>query len=254
MKTTNLDIGVVIAAIFLVLTLSSASLAQEIKLAAGVVPAENFAKIKGPFESATGLKLTVATKGAVGLLKDLDTGVVDASVAGMSFTDWMEVATREGYNIPDKNAYKHRVIGKDLIRVITHKDNPVKKLSKEQLKDIFSGKLVNWKNVGGKDQEIVLFRSTSMPGPLAIFHKQVMEGEQYAKTFKDVTTLEDVEKQVSQHPGATGLVSRFHDSVSFPEMPDVGRPITVVTKGAPSANLLKLLDFIRDEGPKYLSK
>lgn len=248
MKSMKMIVGVMIAA--LMLSLPSISLAQEIKLAAGVAPAENFAKIKGPFENATGLKLNVATRGAVGLLKDLDTGAVEASVAGMPFQDWMDIATREGYKIPDKDAYKYRVIGKDLIRVIVHKDNPLKKLTKEQLKAVFSGKAANWKDVGGKDQEIILFRSTSMPGPQAIFQKQIMEEEPYAKTFKDVATLNDVEKQVAQIPGATGLVSRVHESVFAPEIPDVGRPITLITKGAPSANLLKLLDYMRGQGQK----
>ena len=246
--------AVIGTAVLMAVTLSSLALADEIKVGAGVAPAEIFNRIKGPFDNASGLKLTVVTKGAVGLLQELDTGSVEMSAIGLSFPDWMDLATKEGYKIPDRNVYKSRGIGKDLVRVIVNKTNPVKKLSKEQLKGILSGKIVNWKEVGGKDLEIILFRSTSMPGPQAIFQKQVMEGEGHSKKFKEVITLEDVKKEVAQLPGAIGLVTAPDASVFAPDIPEVGRPITAITKGVPSANVLKLFDFIRGEGQKYLAK
>lgn len=256
MKAKQMGVVVMIAAISFVIILPSLSFAQEIKVAAGAAPAEWLARMKGPFESASGFKLNVVTKGAVQLVQDLDKGAVEASIAGLSFQDWMDVVTKEGYKIADKDAYKYRVIGKDLIKVIVHKDNPVKKLSKEQLKAVFSGKSVNWKDVGGKDLEITLFRSSSMPGLQTIFQKQLMQGEPYSDKFKEVVTLDDIKKQVSQTPGAAGLVvpGLIDNSVYAPEIPEVGRPITLITKGAPSANMLKLLDFIRGESQKNLSK
>jgi hypothetical protein len=40
--------------------------------------------------------------------------------------------------------------------------------------------------------------------------------------------------------------------VKSPETPEVARPITLLTKGAPSADVQKLLDFIKGEGQKYI--
>jgi phosphate transport system substrate-binding protein len=256
MKRMKFKLGVMGVAVLMAVGLSSLAQAQEIKVAAGAGPAEFFDKIKGPFEKASGLKLTVATQGVVGLFKDLDTGLAEISVGGMSFPDLVDLVVKQGYKIPDKNAYKFRVIGKDLVKVIVNKTNPVKKLSKEQLKDIFSGKVVNWKEVGGKDLEIILVKSTSMPGTQTVFQKQIMEGEAFGKKFKEASTLEDVKKDVIQLPGATGLVTgNLPDaSVFAPAIPETGRPITAITKGAPSANVLKLFDFIRGEGQKYLAK
>lgn len=47
-------------------------------------------------------------------------------------------------------------IAKEGFVFIVHETNPVKSLTRQQLKDIYSGKIKNWKEVGGKDQEIYL--------------------------------------------------------------------------------------------------
>ena len=43
-------------------------------------------------------------------------------------------------------------------------------------------------------------------------------------------------------------------TVNAPEIPEVGRPITLITKGEPSGTLLKMLDYIRGEGQKFIMK
>ncbi|MDP1992016.1 MAG: substrate-binding domain-containing protein, partial [Syntrophales bacterium] len=244
--------------IFMVLVLSSLSLAQEIKVAAGVAPSENiFDNIKGPFEKASGLKLTVVTKGSSDSLKDLDKGLVEAAVGGVSFPDWMDMMVKEGYKIPDKEAYKYRVIGKDIVKVFVNKGNAVKKLSKEQLKGVFTGKIANWKEVGGKDMEIVIISGGQIHrGAHAVFQKQVMDGESFTKKLREVATSEELKKQISQTQGGIGIgpAGILDASLVAPEIPEVGRPITLITKGAPSANISKMLDFIRGEGQKYLAK
>jgi phosphate transport system substrate-binding protein len=59
---------------------------------------------------------------------------------------------------PDEKAKKilGTIIGYDAVAVFVSKDNPVSDLSKEQLKGIFTGKITNWKQVGGKDAPIAV--------------------------------------------------------------------------------------------------
>ena len=38
---------------------------------------------------------------------------------------------------------------------IVNEENPVQSLTQQQLKDIYAGTITNWKDVGGKDQEII---------------------------------------------------------------------------------------------------
>lgn len=249
--------GSVLTAVIVLVTLSSVALAEEIKVGAGAAPTENiFNKIKEPLEKATGIKLTVISNGPEIALKDLDKGLVDAAAGGVTFADWMGMMDKGGYKIPDKNVYKYRVIGKDNVKVLVNKENPVKKLSKEQLKDIFTGKKVNWKDVGGKDMPIVVVWGNKIPGTNTVFMTQIMGGEPFTKKVQESTTAAEIKKQVAALPGAVGIgpASIIDSSIGAPETPEVGRPITFITKGAPSPSVLKMLDFIRGEGQKYVAK
>jgi len=255
--TMSFKMAVMGMAVLTAVMLSSAAPADEITVGAGAAPTENvFNKIKGPFEKASGVTLTLVSNGPEAALKDLDKGLLDAATGGVTFQDWMEMMEKGGYKIPDKNAYKYRVIGKDIIKVIVNKENPVKKLSKEQLKEIFTGKTLNWKAVGGKDMPITVVWGNKIPGTNSVFQKQVMAGEPYAKKVQESTTAPEIKKVVASTPGAIGLapLSLVDGAIAAPEIPEVGRPITLITKGAPSPAVLKMLDFIRGEGQKYLSK
>lgn len=255
MKKRSFKMGVIGMAVLMAVTLSSLAQAEEIKVGAGAAPTENvFNKIKEPFEKTSGITLVIISNGPEAALKDLDKGLLDAASGGVAFPDWMEMMEKGGYKIPDKNAYKYRVIGKDNVKVIVDKANSVKKLSKEQLKDIFTGKTVNWKEVGGKDIPITVVWGNKIPGTNTVFMKQVMGGEPFTKKVRESTTAAEIKKQVASIPGAIGLgpASIVDATIASPATPEVGRPITLITKGAPSANILKLLDFIRGEGQKYL--
>ncbi|MHC1743287.1 MAG: substrate-binding domain-containing protein [Syntrophobacteraceae bacterium] len=232
--------------------------AQEVKVGAGAAPTENvFLKIKEPMEAATGLKLVLISNGPVEALKELDKGSVHAASGGLTFPDWMTMMEKDGYAIADKTIYKSRVIGKDVIKVLTHKTTGVSKLSKDQLKAIFTGKITNWKDVGGADLPVVLVWGEKIPGTHTVFQKEIMDGEPYEKKGAVLAgTAQDVKEKVAATAGGMGLgpVSVVDGSVLVPEIPEVGRPITLITKGAPSSDVLKMLEFIQGEGQKYLAK
>jgi len=255
MKTQRFRLAKIGIAVLMLIGFSSYALAEEIKVGAGAAPTENvFKKIKEPFEKASGIQLVLISNGPVEALKDLDKGLLDVASGGVTFPDWMAMMEKAGYRVPDKNAYKYRVIGKDIVKVIVNKDNTVKKLSREQLKDIFTGKTTNWREVGGKDMPITVVWGSKIPGTNAVFMKQIAGGEAVTKKVQESTTAPEIKKLVTSIPGAVGLgpVSIVDASIAIPELPEVGRPITAITKGVPSSNALKLFDFIRGEGQKYL--
>ena len=47
------------------------------------------------------------------------------------------------------------IVAYDALAVVVHPSNPVKQLTRQQLEDIFRGKITNWKQVGGDDRKIV---------------------------------------------------------------------------------------------------
>ena len=60
---------------------------------------------------------------------------------------------------------------------ITHKDNPVDSLTVQQIKDIYTGKITNWKEVGGNDEKIRAYQRVKNSGSQTAMEELVMEGE-----------------------------------------------------------------------------
>ncbi len=138
--------------------------AGKIKIGAGAAASEGiFKKIQVPMEQATGDTILLMETGPVQAFKDMDAGVVDAAVGGYIFVDWMALMEKEGYPVPKKDLYKSYIIGKDIIRVLTNKDVPVKALSKEQLVALFTGKIKDWSNAGLCPQPRCFFKYSWVP-------------------------------------------------------------------------------------------
>jgi len=232
-------------------------LAEEIRVGAGAAPVENILKpIKAPFEKATGLTLGIFASGPKNAFVDLEKGTVDAAAAGLSLDDWMALLKKEGVAVADPKAYQSVVIGKDKVIVLTHKSNPVKNLSKEQLKAIFTGKTVNWKDVDGNDAPILVVWGKMIQGTNSMFVKNMLDGSEPIKDVLEVGTADDVKNAVESNPEAIGIgpLSLAGASLNIPATPELGRAITLLTKGAPKPAVQKLISFIAGEGAQYVKK
>lgn len=228
---------------------------EELKIGAGAAPTENILKpIKEAFERGTGIKLFIISSGPKNAFVELDRGQVDAAAAGLNFEEWMELMKKEGYEVKDPSLFKPITIGKDKIIVILHRDNPVDRLSKEQLKAIFTGNIDNWKSVGGADLPIIVVWGSLIPGTNSMFVKNMLDGQPVRPEVLGATTAEDVRLNVSANREAIGIgpMALIDPTVKSPETPELSRDIVIMTKGEPSAAVLKLINFIRTEGPKYI--
>lgn len=229
--------------------------AEELKIGAGAAPVENVLKpITEPFEKATGIRLSIIANGPKNALVDLDRGSVDAAAAGLAFADWMALMKKEGAEVKNSSVYHPVLIGKDRIVVLTHKENPVKELTKEQLKGIFTGKIDNWKVVGGVDSPIIVVWGKLVPGTNSMFTSKMLDGEAVLSDVLETTTAAEIKQNVATNAPAIGIgpAAVIDGTVNSPKSPEIARDITLVSKGAPSPKLQKLLDFIKNEGPKYL--
>jgi len=238
------------------LTLAAGTVfAEDIRIGAGADPTEIILKpIRTAFEKASGITLNTISNGPKQAFIELEKGTVDAAAAGLSLDDWWALLKKEGVAVADPKAYSPTLIGKDRVVVITHKDNKVPALSKEQLQGIFSGKTQNWKDVGGKDMPILLVWGNLIPGTNSMFTKVALGGTVVTKEVLDATTAEDVKDKVKSNPEAIGIgpAAIVDDSIWSPKSPEVARDITLLTKGAPSAKIQKLLGFIKGDGAKLI--
>lgn len=77
----------------------------------------------------------------------------------------------------------------DAFVFITHKDNPVESLTVQQIKDIYSGKIKNWKDVGGKNEKIRAFQREANSGSQTAMEHLVMGGTNMIDPI-EVTVIE----------------------------------------------------------------
>ncbi len=207
-------------------------------------------KIKAPFEKATGIHLAVNANGSGAGAKDLIAGKCDASVASESLED-LKKAVPELNSIAD---IKTSVLGNDNLAIIVNKVNPVTKLNKEQLKGLNTGKIKNWKEVGGMDADVIVVTSEKGSGTRAMVTKQILDGEPFSADVVEASTTMAEVKEVSSMKEAIGAVSEsfVNETVKRVDGPVIGRPLLILTKGEPSVSVKKLIDFILGEGQQYL--
>lgn len=62
-------------------------------------------------------------------------------------------------------------IGYEAFVFFVHKDNPINSLTTQQIKDIYSGKITNWKEVGGNDEEIVAYQRNEGSGSQSMLQR-----------------------------------------------------------------------------------
>jgi phosphate transport system substrate-binding protein len=102
------------------------------------------------------------------------------------------------------------VIARDAIAVIVNPNNPVDKLTLQQISDIYSGKIDNWSEVGGEDRPIVRLSRETNSGTHVYFLETVLRmGEKDNKTLFSRDTLllpssEGIVAEVRQNPNAIG--------------------------------------------------
>ena len=102
------------------------------------------------------------------------------------------------------------VIARDAIAIVINPDNPVDELTLQQISDIYSGKISNWKEVDGEDRPIVRLSRETNSGTHVYFLENVLRlGEKDNQTFFSAETLllpssEGIGAEVRQNPNAIG--------------------------------------------------
>lgn len=97
-------------------------------------------------------------------------------------------------------------IANDALSIIVNPQNPIKQLTREQLEDIFSGKITNWKDVGGDDMKIVVYTRESSSGTYEFMKDHVMNKKEFVKTAISSSATAAIVYAVSQTKGAIGYV------------------------------------------------
>lgn len=121
--------------------------------------------------------------------------------------------TDEKLKMQEKNIeLTETIIAYDALAVIVHPDNKISKLTHEQISDIFTGKITNWKEVGGDDMKIIAYSRESSSGTYEFFKEHVMDKKNYASTVLNMPATGAIVQSVSQTKGAVGYIGLAYES------------------------------------------
>lgn len=98
------------------------------------------------------------------------------------------------------------IVAYDALVVIVNPSNPVTKLTREQLEGIFSGKIINWKEVGGKDLQIIPYARETSSGTYEFFRESVLKNKNYMSGIMSMPATGAIVQSVMQTPGAIGYI------------------------------------------------
>lgn len=166
---------------------------------------------------------------------------------------------KEGVDAEKLVDHKVAVVG---MAPVVNKEAGVDELTKEELIDIFTGKIKNWSEVGGKDQEISVVNRASGSGTRATFEKWGLDG---AKTIQaqEQDSSGTVKKIVAQTPGSISYLALSYLDDSLQEIAVDGIKPTedaiktndwkiwsyehMYTQGKPDQQVKKFLDYMVSE-------
>jgi len=103
--------------------------------------------------------------------------------------------------------YNDHVIGAYSVAVVVNAANPIGNLTRAQVRDIFTGAIQNWKEVGGSDAPIHLFIRDPISGTHLGFRELAMENKPYADTPNLLTNYEAIVVAVARDANGIGYSS-----------------------------------------------
>src|SRR5262249_10959297 len=92
----------------------------------------------------------------------------------------------------------------DGLSVYVHSDNPVNELSIEQLEKIFTGKVKNWKEIGGSDSPINVYSRENSSGTYEFFKEHVLKGQDFASGAQTMPGTAALLQSVSRDKNGIG--------------------------------------------------
>jgi phosphate transport system substrate-binding protein len=152
--------------------------------------------------------------------------------------DELELGRLRGVELNDYD------IGAYSVAVVVNASNTVADLTKDQVRDIFTGKIANWKDVGGPDAPIHLYIRDPVSGTYLGFRELAMENKPYAHDPSMSTNYLGIVQAVAQDPTGIGYSSfqrSKEDGIKAVTIAGVAPTIESVNKGAyPYARILHL--------------
>ncbi|MGB8225459.1 MAG: phosphate ABC transporter substrate-binding protein [Sedimentisphaerales bacterium] len=211
-------------------------------------------------------------------LSALISGTCDIAMSSRNIKDKeIELAKKKGINPYEIKA------ALDGVAVVVHPKNPVSKLTLDQLAGIFTGKITNWKQLGGSDSQIVILSREVNSGTHVYLKEHVLRRNDPASTAEFapsalmLSSSQAIADEVAGNPAAIGYYGMGYISdkqrvISVAKDPNsefvaptvenvisgkypISRPLLLYTNGQPQGQVKKFVDFaLSKEGQDIVVK
>lgn len=162
------------------------------------------------------------------------------------------------------------LIAKDALSIYVNEKNKVRDFTLQQLKDIYTCKITNWKELGGADKPIVPFVRTPNSGTYLYFKDHILLGEEYCSSVQVEITTENIIEQVESNVNAIGYggigfkgdfvsakingIEASEENVRNDKYP-ISRYLHFYTLNLPTGEVKKFIDWILSpEGQKIIKQ
>jgi len=207
------------------------------------------------------IRISIAGGGSGVGIKQVGEGLVDIGNSGRKPTD--DEIQKYGLKL-----FQWAIDG---VGVVVNPKNPVKKLGTLQLTEIFSGKIVNWKALGGHDKPINVYTRDNSSGTREVFWEKALDKGEITDKANVVVSNGAMKTAVANDPYGIGYVSVGHmDNSTAPVTLDgaeptidnvkngsykIARGLFSNTKGEPKGLVKKFIDFLfSPEGQELVTR
>lgn len=218
--------------------------------------------LKDTFRKDTGITLKLIPEFAIAG-KGCAKGITNA-VRGNPDRDFGLVCCELNENIVKKSGLKVYPVAREPLTIIVNKSNPIKSLTSKQVKDIFSGRIKNWKQVGGPDRKIAVIARLHCKEHVPNWTRILGRPEEFRADRLNVNSEPDMAKTVSDFKEAIGHIemssvveSKLQLKVLAVDgyMPTTENmekglypfwaELSIVTRGEAKDNVTKLIEYVR---------
>lgn len=202
-----------------------------------------------------GVKITISGGGSGNGIKALIDGSTDiADSSRFIKSKEVKLAVEKGrYPVPFAVAY-------DCIVPVVHPDNSVANISMDQLKDIYMGKIKNWKDIGGPDRKIVVISRDTSSGTYEVWHEKMLKKERVFPGALLQASNGAIVQAVSKNKNAVGYIGlgymdkgvkaltvggvKGSEETTLNGTYPISRPLYMFTPGWPKGDTLKFINYV----------
>ncbi|MDY0039377.1 MAG: phosphate ABC transporter substrate-binding protein [Desulforhabdus sp.] len=256
----------IVAAVLFSILLTSPAWAGSININGSTTVLPIAQKVSEAFmKEHSDVSISVSGGGSGNGIKALIDGTTDVADSSRFIKDKeVKAAVEKGeYPVPFAVAY-------DCIVPVVHPENPVNDIALEQLKDIYMGKIRNWKELGGPDLEIVVASRDTSSGTYEVWEEKVMNKERVYPGALLQASNGAVAQAVAKNKHAIGYVGFGYinqdlkgltvngvignEETTLSGNYPISRALFMFTRGWPEGDVLNFINYVLNpqKGQKYV--